>query len=87
MTDEAIKNGIRELVYEKGKFDKNRAILEKIQNKEFDNNNFKEAYFGEHLADKYEKITSSLNMISAISSITNKIQLSSLTTNLTFYNC
>ena len=42
MTDEAIKNGIRELVYEKGKFDKNRAILEKIQNKEFDNNNFKE---------------------------------------------
>ena len=51
-----------------------------------DNNNFKEAYFGEHLADKYEKITSSLNMISAISSITNKIQLSSLTTNLTFYN-
>ena len=42
MTDEVIKNGIRELVYEKGKFDKNRAILEKIQNKEFDNNNFKE---------------------------------------------
>jgi peptidyl-prolyl cis-trans isomerase D len=42
MTDEAIKNGIRELVYEKGKFDKNRSILEKIQNKEFDNNNFKE---------------------------------------------
>ena len=42
MTDEAIKNGIRELTYEKGKFDKNRAILEKIQNKEFNNNNFKE---------------------------------------------
>jgi len=51
-----------------------------------DNNNFKEAYFGEHLADKYEKITSSLNMISAVSSITNKIELSSLTANLTFYN-
>ena len=51
-----------------------------------DNNDFKEAYFGEHLADKYEKITSSLNMISAISSITSKIKLSSLTTNLTFYN-
>ncbi len=42
MADETIKNGIRELVYEKGKFDKNRDILEKIQNKEFDNNNFKE---------------------------------------------
>ena len=42
MTDEDVKNQIRELVYQKGKFDKNRAILEKIQNKEFDNNNFKE---------------------------------------------
>ena len=51
-----------------------------------DKNNFKEAYFGEHLADKYEKITSSLNMISAISLLTKKIELSSLTTNITFYN-
>ncbi len=51
-----------------------------------DKNNFKEAYFGEHLADKYEKITSSLNMISALSLLTKKIELSSLTTNITFYN-
>lgn len=51
-----------------------------------DKNNFKEAYFGEHLADKYEKITSSLNMISALSLLTKKIELSSLTTNVTFYN-
>ena len=35
-----------------------------------DKHNFKEAYFGEHLADKYEKITSSLNIISAISLLT-----------------
>ncbi len=51
-----------------------------------DKHNFKEAYFGEHLADKYEKITSSLNIISAISLLTKKIKLSSLTTNITFYN-
>ncbi len=51
-----------------------------------DKNNFKEAYFGEHLADKYEKITSSLNIISAMSKVTNKIKLGSLTTNLTFYH-
>ncbi len=42
LTDETIKNGIRELVYQKGKFDKNRNILQKIQKKEFDNNKFKE---------------------------------------------
>ena len=48
-----------------------------------DKHNFKEAYFGEHLADKYEKITSSLNIISAISLLTKKIKLSSLTTNIT----
>jgi len=42
LTDENIKNGIRELVYQKGKFDKNRNILEQIQKKEFDDNKFKE---------------------------------------------
>ena len=41
LKDETIKNGIRELVYQKGKFDKNRNILEKIQKKEFNNNDFK----------------------------------------------
>ena len=42
LTDETIKNGLRELVYQKGKFDKNKNILENIQKKEFDNNKFKE---------------------------------------------
>ena len=42
LTDESIKNGIRELVYQKGKFDFNKNILEEIQNKKFDNNKFKQ---------------------------------------------
>ena len=42
MTDETIKNGIRELIYQKGKFDKNKNILKEIQKKEFNNNKFKE---------------------------------------------
>ncbi|MBD1149287.1 SurA N-terminal domain-containing protein [Pelagibacterales bacterium SAG-MED27] len=42
LTDENIQKGIRELVYQKGKFDKNKNILENIQKNEFDNNEFKE---------------------------------------------
>ena len=42
LTDQTINDEIRELVYQKGKFDQNRSILEKIQKKEFDNNKFKE---------------------------------------------
>jgi len=42
LTNETIKNGIRELIYQKGKFDKNKNILKKIQKKEFNNNKFKE---------------------------------------------
>ncbi len=42
LTDETINNGIRELIYQKGKFDKNKNILEQIQKKEFNNNKFKE---------------------------------------------
>ena len=42
LTDETIKKGLRELVYQKGKFDKNKNILENIQKNEFDNNKFKE---------------------------------------------
>ena len=42
LNDETIKNGMRELVYQKGKFDKNKSILEEIQKKEFNNNKFKE---------------------------------------------
>ena len=42
LTDETIKTGIRELIYQKEKFDFHKSILEKIQKKEFDDNNFKE---------------------------------------------
>ena len=42
MTDQDTKEEIRELVYQKHKFDLNRSILEEIQNKKFDNNRFKE---------------------------------------------
>ena len=50
-----------------------------------DKNNFKEAYFGEHLADKYENYIKFEHDISIV--VTNKkIELSSLTTNVTFYN-
>ena len=42
LTNETIKNGIRELVYQKGKFDLNKNILDEIQNKKFDNNKFKQ---------------------------------------------
>ncbi len=45
-----------------------------------------EAFFGEHLTDKHEKISSSLMMVSALSQITSKIKLGTLTTNLNFYN-
>lgn len=51
-----------------------------------DNWGLDEAYFGEHLADKHEKITSSLIFISSLSKITKKIKLGTLTTNLNFYN-
>ena len=36
------KNEIRNLIYQKGKFDQNRSVLEEIQKKEFDNNKFLE---------------------------------------------
>ena len=38
------------------------------------------------LSLNFSEITSSLNMISAISLLTKRIKLSSLTTNITFYN-
>ena len=46
----------------------------------------KEAYFGEHITDKHEKITSSLLMVSALSKLTKNIKLGTLTTNLNFLN-
>ena len=42
LTDQNTKEEIRELVYQKGKFDLNRSVLEEIQSKKFDNNKFKE---------------------------------------------
>ena len=45
-----------------------------------------EIFFGEHLADKHEKIVSSLMMVAQMSSVTKKIKLGTLTTNLNFYN-
>ena len=44
-----------------------------------------EAFFGEHITDKHEKISSSLLMVSALSCLTEKIKLGTLTTNLNFY--
>ena len=42
LSDDKIISEIRELVYQKGKFDFNRGIIEKIQNKKFDNSKFNE---------------------------------------------
>ena len=44
-----------------------------------------EAFFGEHITDMHEKITSSLLMVSTLSRLTEKIKLGTLTTNLNFY--
>ena len=46
----------------------------------------KEAFFGEHITDKHEKITSSLMMVATLAKLTKKIKLGTLTTNLNFYN-
>ena len=45
----------------------------------------KEAFFGEHITDKHEKISSSLSMVSALSHLTKNIKLGTLTTNLNFF--
>ncbi len=42
LNDEKINSEIRNLVYQKGKFDLNREIIEEIQNKKFDNTKFNE---------------------------------------------
>ncbi len=42
LNDEIIKGEIVELIYQKGKFDYNREIIEEIQNKKFDNSKFEE---------------------------------------------
>ena len=42
LNDEIIKGEIVELIYQKGKFDYNRGIIEEIQKKKFDNSKFEE---------------------------------------------
>jgi peptidyl-prolyl cis-trans isomerase D len=42
LNDQNTKDEIQELVYQKGKFDLNRSVLEEIQNKQFDDNKFRE---------------------------------------------
>ena len=42
LNDEMIKGEIVELIYQKGKFDYNREIIEEIQKKKFDNSKFEE---------------------------------------------
>ena len=42
LNDEIIKGEIVELIYQKGKFDYNREIIEEIQNKKFDSSKFEE---------------------------------------------
>ncbi|WP_075504140.1 SurA N-terminal domain-containing protein [Candidatus Pelagibacter communis] len=56
LNDEIIKREIVELIYQKGKFDYNRKIIEEIQDKKFDNSKFEE------LAG-YNKKYSSINSI------------------------
>ena len=42
LSDKKIESELRELVYQKGKFDFNRKIIEEIQDKKFDNTKFNE---------------------------------------------
>jgi len=42
LNDESMKSEIIDLIYQKGKFDYNRKLLEEIQNKEFNNTRFEE---------------------------------------------
>ena len=44
-----------------------------------------EAFFGEHITDRHEKISSSLMMVSCLSRLSKKIKLGTLTSNLNFY--
>ena len=39
-----------------------------------DENNFEEAFFGEHIADKHEKVSSSLMIAASLALLTKKIQ-------------
>ena len=51
-----------------------------------DKNLISEAFFGEHMADKYEKVSSSLTIISSLAKLTKKIKLSTMTSNIIFFH-
>lgn len=51
-----------------------------------DNNSISEAFFGEHMADKYEKVSSSLTFISSLAKLTKKIKLGTMTSNIIFFH-
>ena len=51
-----------------------------------DKHGFEEAFFGEHIADKHEKVSSSLMIAASLAFVTKKIKLGTLTTNLNFYH-
>ena len=44
-----------DLIYQKGKFDQNRSVLEEIQKKEFDNNKFED--LGNNVVTNIEYLT------------------------------
>ena len=72
-------------LYQQNK-DFSKILEEIIENIKFvDKKKFSEIFFGEHLTDRHEKITSSIMMVAAAASITNNIKLGTLTTNLNFY--
>ena len=58
-------------------------IIEQTINGE--NWGLKEAFFGEHITDQHEKISSSLMMVSVLSKLTKNLSLGTLTTNLNFF--
>ena len=66
---------------------KNDVLFDEIisQTIEAEKWGIKEAFFGEHITDKHEKISSSLSMVSALSHLTKNIKLGTLTTNLNFF--
>ena len=68
LNDEIIKGEIVELIYQKGKFDYNREIIEEIQKKKFDNSKFEE------LVGSNKKY-SSINSIESVSPIPSILSL------------
>ncbi len=66
---------------------KNDILLDEIITETINAEKFgiKEAFYGEHITDRHEKISSSLMMVSALTTVTKNIKLATLTTNLNFH--